>query len=109
MNDTPPPEAPKTLWDFPPIDPSARAKDERRLSGQNAVIYGRLLAGPATNRELAEISLKYTSRISDIRAKLRSSGMTVECDRTDGSLASYRLAPIKETIADATELEPATR
>ncbi|NLX57310.1 MAG: hypothetical protein GXY58_19545 [Planctomycetaceae bacterium] len=39
-----------------------------RLTGQNAAILERLKRGPATNRELAAISLKYTSRISDLRA-----------------------------------------
>jgi len=39
----------------------------RRLSGQNAAILQRLQQGPATNQELAQMSLKYTSRISDLR------------------------------------------
>lgn len=44
-------------------------KDERpRLTGQNLAILERLQRGPATNRELAAISLKYTSRVSDLRA-----------------------------------------
>lgn len=39
----------------------------RRLTGQNARILARLKQGPATARELAALSLKYTSRISDLR------------------------------------------
>lgn len=42
--------------------------EQKRLTGQNAKILARLQQGPATNRELAAISLKYTSRLSDIRA-----------------------------------------
>ena len=38
-----------------------------RLSRQCQAIATRLQAGPATNRELSGISLKYTSRISDLR------------------------------------------
>lgn len=43
-------------------------KEEKpRLGGQCRAIVERLQEGPATNRELAAISLKYTSRISDLR------------------------------------------
>ena len=46
----------------PPSDPHV-AEDERpRLTGQNAAVLERLRRGPATNRELAGISLKYTSK-----------------------------------------------
>ena len=61
-----------TLFDQPPrITPrdTHLAKAERpRLAGQNLAILERLQCGPATNRALAKISLKYTSRISDLRA-----------------------------------------
>lgn len=43
-------------------------EEVRRLSGQNLRILKRLQHGPATNRELAQISLKYTSRLSDCKA-----------------------------------------
>ena len=39
----------------------------KRLSGQSQRILARLQQGPASNAELAAISLKYTSRISDLR------------------------------------------
>lgn len=39
-----------------------------RLSRQAIAIRDRLLQGPATNLELAQIALKYTGRISDLRA-----------------------------------------
>lgn len=55
------------------IEPiSADQSDKPRLRGQNKTIFKMLCSGPKTNRELAEVSLKYTSRISDIRAFLRS-------------------------------------
>jgi hypothetical protein len=39
-----------------------------RLTGQTARIVARLEEGPASNRELAQLALKYTSRISDAKA-----------------------------------------
>jgi hypothetical protein len=60
-----------------------------RLRGQNAAILQRLQQGPATNAELARISLKYTSRISDIRA----AGYKIVCRFGDGGLNSYSLKP----------------
>jgi hypothetical protein len=47
--------------------PVHRPEEARRLSGQCAAILARLHQGPASNFDLAQISLKYTSRISDIR------------------------------------------
>lgn len=38
------------------------------MSRQCRLILDRLRQGPATNTELASIALKYTSRISDLRA-----------------------------------------
>ena len=52
---------------LPPSDPHVVPDERPRLTGQNAEILARLRCGPATNRELARISLKYTSRISDLR------------------------------------------
>jgi uncharacterized protein YmfQ (DUF2313 family) len=48
--------------------PVHQPEEARRLSGQCAAILQRLHQGPATNRELAGLSLKYTSRLSDLRA-----------------------------------------
>jgi hypothetical protein len=39
----------------------------RRASQKDRILW-RLMSGPATNAELAAISLKYTGRISDLRA-----------------------------------------
>lgn len=53
----------------PPIPAiAAPAPEQPRLRGQNARILARLQAGPASNRELAALSLKYTARLSDLRA-----------------------------------------
>lgn len=62
---------------LPPSDPNVHPADRVRLSGQNAAILARLQRGPASNEELAGISLKYTSRISDLRA----AGYNVTCTR----------------------------
>jgi hypothetical protein len=51
-----------------PRDPSVSESEKPRLANQNAAVLARLKAGPATNRELAMLALKYTSRISDLRA-----------------------------------------
>jgi hypothetical protein len=58
-----------------------------RLATQNDLILARLKRGPATNAELAKISLKYTSRLSD----LRKAGHAVQCERVKGGLTVYRL------------------
>jgi hypothetical protein len=72
---------------LPPSDPNVANADRPRLSGQNARILARLRKGPATNAELAEISLKYTSRISDLRA----AGYGVLCETGQGGVNWYRL------------------
>lgn len=81
-----------TLFDtprsIPPIDPHVEAIEAPRLRGQNAAILERLQSGPATNRELAGLSLNYRARISDLRA----AGYKVTCieDKASG-LNSYTL------------------
>jgi hypothetical protein len=50
----------------PPPVPS-RGLERWRLSRQNTAILSRLEQGPASNHELAQLSLKYTSRLSEIR------------------------------------------
>ena len=62
----------------PPCDPGVAKADRKRLTGQNLAILERLRQGPATNGELAGISLKYTSRISD----LRKAGHTITAVRS---------------------------
>jgi hypothetical protein len=63
--------------------------EEHRLSSQCAAILERLQRGPASNRDLATIALKYTSRISDLRA----SGHKVEIveRNRDTGLTIYKL------------------
>ena len=61
-----------------PSDPNVVAEDVARLGGQNTTVLDRLRKGPATSHELARISLKYTSRISD----LRKAGHVITCERT---------------------------
>jgi hypothetical protein len=59
-----------------------------RLRGQCRWILDRLRRGPATNRELASYSLKYTGRISDLRAM----GCAIDCDEDRATgVATYRL------------------
>lgn len=60
----------------------------RRRHSQIGLILERLRQSPATNAQLARISLKYTGRISD----LRSLGFQIACERqaADGTTL-YRL------------------
>lgn len=60
---------------------SAPQADRARLKGQNLAIYERLQRGPATNAELAAISLKYTSRIDDVR----KAGIAIDAKRVGTS------------------------
>jgi hypothetical protein len=51
-----------------PCDPRVPVASKPRLSRQCLAILDRLEQGDATNRELAALALKYTSRLSDLRA-----------------------------------------
>lgn len=69
-------EAGKGMFDFEkrggciPFAPHVAPKEKQiRLSKQSAAVLERLRLGPATNRQLMEIALNYTARISDIRAE----------------------------------------
>jgi len=76
------------------ITPYAATEDDRKmLTGQNAEILRLLREGPQTNVRLAGVSLKYTSRISDLRAWLRVNepGTSIACARLEGGLTSYSL------------------
>lgn len=70
-----------------PTDPNVEPTDTPRLTGQNLRILNRLRLGPASNTELSGISLKYTSRISD----LRKHGFDIECRRQAGGWNLYYL------------------
>ena len=49
-----------------------------QLSRQQGLILERLKQGPATNADLAEIALKYTGRISELREKLKARGQDIK-------------------------------
>jgi len=78
---------------YEPIRPHfADPQDVPRLTGQNERILARLREGPATNVELAAVSLKYTGRISDIRAWLeKHRSQTVVCRKGKGGLNTYEI------------------
>lgn len=82
---------PKQNQPLLPIDPNLHTSDVSRLSGQNAEVLKRLEHGPAFNDELAQISMKYTSRISDVRRFLQPSGRTIKCERGEGGRNLYRI------------------
>lgn len=60
-------------------DPSIARDEQPRLNRQTQAVLARLQSGPATNFELSAVALKYTSRISDLRA----SGYRVEIVERD--------------------------
>lgn len=76
----------------PPTPPRAPARavttsDAQRLNGQCARILDLLRVRPQLNSTLAGIGLKYTSRISDLRA----AGYTIRCERVADGLTKYYL------------------
>jgi hypothetical protein len=80
---------------LPPTDPHVgQVEDVVRLTGQNRAILDRLRQGPAFNSDLAKLSLKYTSRISD----LRRHGFEIRATRQPGGLVRYDL---KEAVVFA--------
>ena len=64
-------------------------EDSPRLDSQCDRMLARLKTGPATNIELAGISLKYTSRLSD----LRHLGHAITCEKRPNGISVYRLVP----------------
>ena len=73
---------------LPPRDPNVAPTDRPRLTGQNARLLAMLQQGPTTNREMMLAGLlKYTSRISDLRA----AGYCIVCEKLGGGLSLYRL------------------
>ena len=65
------------------------ATERARLATQCNRILARLREGPASNADLAALSLKYTSRISDLRA----AGHRIDCVSHDPATGRccYRL------------------
>ncbi len=58
-----------------------------RFNKQELEILYQLGQGPRTNARLAQVALKYTSRISDLRKK----GYNIQCRRLSGGLTEYTL------------------
>ncbi len=86
------PDAPPQYDNIPLPEPAVVgtvADEKKRTGNQCETILARLREGAVTNHELAEIALKYTNRISD----LRKQGHVIECvtiNRATG-LSVYRL------------------
>ncbi len=77
------------------LNSSVAAVDVVRLSGQCLAILRRLGEGPATNVELSKLSLKYTSRISEIK----QAGHDVRAVREKGGVWRYSLIPPSAQLA----------
>lgn len=70
--------------EFPPGNACDQAA---RLSRQEAKILQRLKQGPATNRDLTQICLRYGARIFDLNRK----GYRIVSERVEGSLWKFTL------------------
>lgn len=66
--------------------------ESQRLSKQCAAILARLERGRVSNRELASVALKYTSRVSDLRA--RGHNVQVVARDHESGLTWYALVPL---------------
>jgi hypothetical protein len=78
-----------SLFDSIPLNPTVAPESAPRLSRQCLRILDRLRRGRASNGELAEIGLKYTGRISEIR-QAGFDVRVVSHDKTTG-VAHYAL------------------
>jgi hypothetical protein len=68
------------------LNSTVSEQDAKRLNRQCQAILDRLREGPATSYEMAGLALKYTSRISDLRAN----GFAINSKR-DGNGFVYSL------------------
>lgn len=68
------------------VNPTVVPEAVPRVSRQCRAILDRLRRGPATNAELAGLSLKYTSRLSDLRAN----GFVIKCTPVDIKAGVFR-------------------
>ena len=68
------------------VNASVLPEDELRLSKQCLLMYRRLLKGPATNVELAEItkSMNTTARRTDLRNELQKHGWNLKLTKKLG-------------------------
>ena len=83
-------DRPIPVFDRSPSFLGPEAKSEaKRLSAQCHAILARLQQGPMTNREMSQIALSYTRRISD----LREAGYDVQIKEQDHAtgLTHYEL------------------
>ena len=63
-------------------------EDKTRAETQCSKIHEMLKSGPCTNRQLSQVSMKYTSRISD----LRKQGVNIpKPENLGGGLTEYRI------------------
>jgi DNA-binding CsgD family transcriptional regulator len=71
-------------------DHSVPVRDKPRLTDQCNRILEILRNGRATNKELAAVAMKYTSRISDLRKNGHDVRMV---ERREGGITVYELFP----------------
>ncbi|GAH05017.1 unnamed protein product [marine sediment metagenome] len=74
---------------------SVDKRDKLRLSKQARKIYKLLTARRVSNSEMAQIALKYTGRVSEIRQALERIGQTVRAERGKGGLWYYKIVNLE--------------
>lgn len=77
------------------LNPSVAEEDELRLSRQAIKIYKLLTVHRVSNVEMAEIALKYTCRVSEIRQALERFGQTIKATRGEGGLWFYSIVNLE--------------
>lgn len=82
----------QTALDFRPrVNATVDPRDAPRLSAQCAEILAMLREHKRTNVELAAISLKYTSRLSEVRKYLRALGEELKGTRGEQGIWTYEI------------------
>jgi len=78
-----------------PSDNALTGSGTDRLAGQNAKILAMLRCGPVKNIDMITVSLKYTSRISEVRSYLKGFGETIVCRDLGKGITEYSIEPWK--------------
>lgn len=89
MSHVQPKPPPDSLWGVPPVDPNLRRQDVPAITGQNALVYAMLKAGPVTISDaIGKGVTRLAARIHDLRA----AGVAIRDDWQQGTRVKvYRL------------------
>lgn len=77
------------------LNPSVKAKDEKRLRGQALEIKGLLELGPVKTSELAAIGCQYNARVNEVRHFLFHKGKMVDEIEGEGGENKYKIVNLE--------------